>query len=89
MNAGIAGVARIIERLDLANKKTGASVPLSSSSDGTSNFSYKGKSMQESVITQSPNANTEETANDMSSAASPCVQGPIPGRFEAPLAQVC
>ncbi|PSR92718.1 E3 ubiquitin-protein like [Actinidia chinensis var. chinensis] len=87
MNAGIAGVARIIERLDLTNKRTVASVPLSSSSDGTSNFSCKGKSMQESVITQSPNANAEETANDMSSAASPCVQGPIPGRFEAPLAQ--
>ncbi|XP_057489137.1 E3 ubiquitin-protein ligase RHF1A-like [Actinidia eriantha] len=87
MNAGIAGVAKMIERLDLTNKRTGVSVPISSTSEGTSNFSYKGKSMQESVILQSPNANTGETANDMSSAASPYVQGPIPGRVEAPLAQ--
>ncbi|CAL5392998.1 unnamed protein product [Camellia sinensis] len=36
MNAGIAGVARMIERLDLPSKRTGISVPLSSCS--TSNF---------------------------------------------------
>ncbi|GFY85068.1 RING-H2 group F1A [Actinidia rufa] len=89
MNAGIAGVAKMIERLDLTNKRTGVSVPISSTSEGTSNFSYKGKSMQESVILQSPNANTVETANDMSSDASPYVQGPIPGRVEASIAQVC
>uniref|UniRef100_A0A5B7A4M0 RING-type E3 ubiquitin transferase n=1 Tax=Davidia involucrata TaxID=16924 RepID=A0A5B7A4M0_DAVIN len=86
MSAGIAGVARMIERLDLNSKLSGASVPLSSSG-GTSNFSYKGKGVQESVITHSLNGNTGETAHDMSSAAPPYAYNTIPGPLEVSIMQ--
>ncbi|KAK4266390.1 hypothetical protein QN277_027322 [Acacia crassicarpa] len=47
MNAGIAGVARMIERLDLASKRATASPPMPSSTVGTSGFPFKGKTVQE------------------------------------------
>ncbi|KAF5950920.1 hypothetical protein HYC85_012913 [Camellia sinensis] len=87
MNAGIAGVARMIERLDLPSKQTGISVPLSSCS--TSNFSYKGKDTQESVITQSPNENAGESVHDMSSPESPRVRSTFPSELDISLVQVC
>ncbi|XAR57228.1 hypothetical protein NMG60_11025289 [Bertholletia excelsa] len=82
MNAGIAGVARMIERIDLASKRTGGSVLSSNNTGGTSNFCYKENEMQESLVTHSPKINAEETANDMSSASSSYVQFTIPGRVE-------
>ncbi|KAF5951010.1 hypothetical protein HYC85_013003 [Camellia sinensis] len=87
MNAGIAGVAQMIERLDLPSKRTGISVPLSSCS--TSNFSYKGKDTQESVITQSPNENAGESVHDMSSPESPRVHSTFPSELDISLVQVC
>ncbi|XP_054804590.1 E3 ubiquitin-protein ligase RHF1A [Prosopis cineraria] len=53
MNAGIAGVARMIERLDLASKRAAASPPMPSSSEGTSGFPFKGKTVQENGSGQS------------------------------------
>ncbi|KAL6954146.1 RING-type E3 ubiquitin transferase [Sarracenia purpurea var. burkii] len=88
MNAGISGVARMIERLDISSKRTGMFVPFSSSSGGTSNLHCKGKSMQESAATQPPNVNAGETANDIGSTASPYIPCSISGRLDVPLAQV-
>ncbi|GMP56512.1 hypothetical protein CsSME_00020965 [Camellia sinensis var. sinensis] len=85
MNAGIAGVAQMIERLDLPSKRTGISVPLSSCS--TSNFSYKGKDTQESVITQSPNENAGESVHDMSSPESPRGRSTFPSELDISLVQ--
>ncbi|KAA8527565.1 hypothetical protein F0562_034720 [Nyssa sinensis] len=87
MSASIAGVARVIERLDLNSKLSRAPVPLSSSG-GTPNFSYKGKGVQESVMNQSFNGNGGETAHDMSSATPPYVYNTIPGQLEVSIAQV-
>lgn len=89
MNASIAGVARMIERLDLNSKHTGVSVPLSSSPGGTSNLSYKGKDTQESESTESPDKIVGENVHGRSSVASFCVKNIIPGQSEASLVQVC
>lgn len=52
MSAGIAGVSRMIERLDLTSKRTGAAEPLSASTMGTSNFPGRGVSEQGNVTFQ-------------------------------------
>ena len=62
MSAGIAGVARMIERLDLSSKRTGVFVPQSSAPVETPgapapaadpvNFSHEGKSVEVSIATQ-------------------------------------
>lgn len=49
MNAGIVGLARMIERLDLNSKKSGSSVPVFNCTGGTSNLSFKGKGVEENV----------------------------------------
>lgn len=87
MNASIAGVARMIERLDLTSKPTGVSVPLSSSPGAISNLSYKGKDMEESQITESPDENAGENAHGIGSATSSCVKSTMPGQSEASLVQ--
>ncbi|XP_015089599.1 E3 ubiquitin-protein ligase RHF1A-like [Solanum pennellii] len=51
MSAGIAGVSRMIERLDLTSKRTGAAEP-SACSMGTSNFPSRGVSEQGNVTFQ-------------------------------------
>lgn len=51
MSAGIAGVSRMIERLDLTSKRTGAAEP-SACSMGTSNFPGRGVSEQGNVTFQ-------------------------------------
>ncbi|TMW90520.1 hypothetical protein EJD97_015590, partial [Solanum chilense] len=51
MSAGIAGVSRMIERLDLTSKRTGATEP-SACSMGTSNFPGRGVSEQGNVTFQ-------------------------------------
>ncbi|XP_015573543.1 E3 ubiquitin-protein ligase RHF1A [Ricinus communis] len=60
MSAGIAGVARMFERLDLTPKRTGASSPVSGCREGTSELSLKGKGMQENTILQALNKKSEE-----------------------------
>ncbi|XP_034686264.1 E3 ubiquitin-protein ligase RHF1A-like isoform X3 [Vitis riparia] len=80
MNAGIASVTRMIERLDPILKRTGASNPDSSFTGGTSNVSHKGKGVQENVIT--PSGNNGEISNDLSPDASPLASVTISDRVE-------
>uniref|UniRef100_A0A803Q276 RING-type E3 ubiquitin transferase n=1 Tax=Cannabis sativa TaxID=3483 RepID=A0A803Q276_CANSA len=79
MSAGISGVARMIDRLDLTPKRANAA-----SCDGVaSNISTKGKGMLENMIVQSLSKNNSKVADEMSSdaaASHPCIV--IPGRVE-------
>ncbi|KAJ8766454.1 hypothetical protein K2173_022513 [Erythroxylum novogranatense] len=47
-----AGVARMIDRLDLSSKRNGSSSPVSNATAGISNFFQKGKAVQENVLVQ-------------------------------------
>ena len=60
MSAGIAGVARMIERLDLTPNRTGTSSPVPGCRAGTSDITLKGKSLQENIIAQSMERKTEK-----------------------------
>lgn len=62
MSAGIAGVARMIERLDFASKRMGASVPSSINDGGITNSTCKGKG-----VDQSHRETTGETMDGISS----------------------
>lgn len=74
MSSSIANVARMVERFDLTSKRSGASVPLSDCTIGTSNSSSKGKGVQGNMsISPSLVGNTAETAHDLSSDAPPCI----------------
>lgn len=67
MNAGIAGVARMIERLDLASKRaTVPSPPVPSFTEGTSGFPLKGKAVQENGSEQSLNVPVQENSIEKS-----------------------
>ncbi|CAL8991699.1 unnamed protein product [Prunus brigantina] len=68
MSAGIAGVARMFERLDLTPKKPGAPTPVSGRNGGTSNF--KGKGVLENVIVQSCNKSSGRIADESSDGPS-------------------
>ncbi|KAK3031218.1 hypothetical protein RJ639_035375, partial [Escallonia herrerae] len=67
MSAGIAGVTKMIERLDLGTKRSDIPVPLSNCTDQTSKLLYKEKGLQENVISQSIHGRKEEAADGMSS----------------------
>ncbi|WCJ23697.1 RING-H2 group F1A [Euphorbia peplus] len=60
MSAGIAGVARMIERLDLTSKRTGPSCPVSSFRAGTSEDSLMGKGVDENVTPRALDRRSEE-----------------------------
>lgn len=62
MSAGIAGVARMIERLDFASKRTEVSVPSLINNGGGTNLTCKGKGVDQSH--REPNG---ETMGDISS----------------------
>ncbi|XP_050373444.1 E3 ubiquitin-protein ligase RHF1A [Argentina anserina] len=67
MTAGITGVARMFERLDLTSKKPGAPTPVSGRSGGASNFSTKGKAVLENVVDgQSCNKSSGRIADESS-----------------------
>ncbi|XP_044500434.1 E3 ubiquitin-protein ligase RHF1A-like [Mangifera indica] len=84
MSAGIAGVAKMIERLDLASKRTGNSVPTSGCTVGTSSVLFKGKGVQESAI----NKKSGEVSPDNGSDVPPPVTGGTnPGQLEVMHAQ--
>lgn len=90
MSAGIAGVARMIERLDLSSKK--AEDPVSISRCGgaaTSNISTKGKGVLENMIVQSLNKNIGKVADDISSDPNTYTPGSTPSRLEVSPTQVC
>lgn len=81
MSAGIAGVARMIERLDLAPKRAEVQ---------TSNLSHKGKGVQENVIALSIHGKSGEATEDTSSQPLPYVSNTVPSRqVEFSLLQVC
>ncbi|XP_044484084.1 E3 ubiquitin-protein ligase RHF1A-like [Mangifera indica] len=83
MSAGIAGVAKMIERLDLASKRTGTSVPTPGCTVGTSSDIFKGKGVQERTI----NKKSGEVSPDISSDAPPYISGTNPGQLETLQAQ--
>lgn len=83
VSAGIAGVSRMIERLDLTTKKNAASVSFFSCSGGTSN-SLKGKNVvQESAVTDG-SVKIDRICTGSPSQVSPTV----PAAVEVSLAQV-
>lgn len=85
MSAGIAGVARMIERFDLSSKKTCVSVPLSSSTVETPNLEHEGKCVEESDITQHPVAVSRDLMQDTSSGVPSLNSATIPARVEVSL----
>lgn len=87
MNAGIAGVARMIERLDLTSKRTGSSIPVPNYTEGTSYFSFKGKGVEENVGVQSLDRISGQVPRDLSAGAT-YISGAIKGQSEDPHAQV-
>ncbi|KAL2458631.1 E3 ubiquitin-protein ligase [Forsythia ovata] len=68
MGAGIAGISRMIERLDFTSKQAKVSVPLSSYAAGTSNSPHEGEG---DTNVHSINQNTGETKNHMKSVPYP------------------
>ncbi|PON80148.1 43kDa postsynaptic protein [Parasponia andersonii] len=88
MSAGIAGVARMIERFDLTPKRAGVSTS-DSDCDGVaaSNLSTKGKGVLENSIVQSLCKNSGKVADEVSSDAAPHPCIVIPGRVEVSRSQ--
>jgi E3 ubiquitin-protein ligase RHF len=86
MSAGIAGVARMIERLDLTSKRAGPSMSDSDFTRGTSNFSWKGKGVEQNIIAQALAKQSEEIAHDTSLGASS--HATVPAQVEISHAQV-
>lgn len=86
MTAGIAGVARMIERLDLTSKRTGSSVPPSSCTGGTSNFAFKGKDVVDNVNVQSLDKTSGQVAHDLSPEAT-YISGALLGKSKDSPAQ--
>lgn len=81
MSAGIAGVVRMIERLDLSSKRTGPSSP-ASGVVGETNLSSKGKGVQVNIITEELNRRNEEVANVTVLTASSHISDASPDRLE-------
>ncbi|GAA0147092.1 hypothetical protein LIER_06878 [Lithospermum erythrorhizon] len=69
MNAGIAGVAKMIERIDLSSKRSGASTLVSSCKVETSNMENKGKAVQDDTLARAP-GQTIVLSTEMSSSDS-------------------
>ncbi|KAJ9182067.1 hypothetical protein P3X46_006099 [Hevea brasiliensis] len=83
MSAGIAGVVRMIERLDVTSKRTEATSQVSDLRPGASDLSLKGKGMQENINAQAIDKKSEEIAH----AASMDVSSTVPGQLEVPHVQ--
>ncbi|KAJ6321778.1 hypothetical protein OIU77_011788 [Salix suchowensis] len=88
MSAGIAGVARMIERLDLTSKRTGPSMPNSDFTGGITNFSWKGKGVEQNIIAQALTKKSEEIAHDTSLGASSRASATVPAQVEISHVQV-
>ncbi|PHU30629.1 hypothetical protein BC332_02722 [Capsicum chinense] len=89
MSAGIAGVSRIIERLDLTSKHTGAAEPLSAFTMGTSNFPSRGVSEQGNVAFQSHDGCRKISTIDVTPTAPSLISNANTGQMEISLRQVC
>lgn len=87
MSARIAGVARMIERLDLTPKRTGTSSPVSDLRPGASDL-LKGKGMQENIVAWAPDRKSEEVAFATSLNASSHFSCTVPGQLEVLHAEV-
>ncbi|KAJ6351192.1 hypothetical protein OIU78_007177 [Salix suchowensis] len=88
MSAGIAGVARMIERLDLTSKRTGPSMSDSDFTGGITNFSWKGKGVEQNIIAQALTKKSEEIAHDTSLGASSRASATVPAQVEISHVQV-
>lgn len=83
VSAGIAGVARMIDRLDLTSKRNAASVSIFSCSGGTSN-SLKGKN----VVQESAIADGSDKIDRICTASPSQVSPTVPTSVKVSLAQV-
>ncbi|KAE8728128.1 P-loop containing nucleoside triphosphate hydrolases superfamily protein isoform 1 [Hibiscus syriacus] len=83
-----AGVAKMIERLDISSKRPGASKPASGGTGCTLNFLFKGKDVEENVIAQSLANNHVEFARGLKSEAPSHLSSITPDKLEASLHQV-
>ncbi|GMI96011.1 hypothetical protein HRI_003270400 [Hibiscus trionum] len=82
-----AGVAKMIERLDISSKRPGASMPASGGTGRTLNFLFKGKSVQENVIAQSLANNRIEVTHGLNSEAPSHPSSIVYDKLEASLHQ--
>ncbi|ESW19741.1 hypothetical protein PHAVU_006G151600 [Phaseolus vulgaris] len=83
MNAGIAGVARMIERLDLSKRSSSPIIPVHS--EGTSDFPKEGKKyVGENGIEGSPSKESEGAVHDVSSDVPPFTTNTQSFRMEIP-----
>jgi len=83
MNAGIAGVARMIERLDLSKRSSSPIIPVHS--EGTSDFPKEGKKyVGENGIEGSPSKESEGALHDVSSDVPPFTTNTQSFRMEIP-----
>ncbi|KAL5541632.1 hypothetical protein UlMin_009342 [Ulmus minor] len=88
MSAGIAGVQRMIERLDLTPKRAEVSPDVPTSDGNDSNISRKGKGLLENIIVHSLNRNSGKVADDLSLDETSHPTIVIPGRVEVSRVQV-
>nr|DAD33607.1 TPA_asm: hypothetical protein HUJ06_012458 [Nelumbo nucifera] len=85
VTASIAGVARMMERLDPTSKRSVGSRPVSNGMEGTSGFSYDQNRMQDDLVIQPHFSNDGETAHGINSNASfNFSSSPGPRHFEVP-----
>ncbi|KAI4317772.1 hypothetical protein L6164_025615 [Bauhinia variegata] len=82
MNAGIAGVARMIERLDLTSKRASNSPLIPSFPGGTSSFPLKGKTVQENGVGESNSEETGAVVREVSSDSPSIISSMVSGRAE-------
>jgi len=83
MNAGIAGVARMIERLDLSKRSSSPIIPIHS--EGTSDLQKEGKKyVGENGIGDSPSKESEGAVHDARSDVPPFVTNMQSFRMEVP-----
>jgi E3 ubiquitin-protein ligase RHF len=78
----------MIERLDLTSKRAGPSMSDSDFTRGTSNFSWKGKGVEQNIIAQALAKQSEEIAHDTSLGASSHASATVPAQVEISHAQV-
>ncbi|OIT40179.1 PREDICTED: E3 ubiquitin-protein ligase RHF1A-like isoform X1 [Nicotiana attenuata] len=87
MSAGIAGVTRMIERLDLTSKRTGASEPLSACTMGTSNFPSRGVCEQGNVTFQLHDGCIKNSTIEVTPTAPSLISNTNTGQMEISLRQ--
>ncbi|MBA0858680.1 hypothetical protein Goshw_029713 [Gossypium schwendimanii] len=83
-----AGVAKMIERLDISSKRSGASVPASGGTGSTSNILFKGKGVQDNFIAQNLTNNNVEFVRGLNSEAPSYPSRTMPDKLEASHPQV-